>query len=54
MTRKEIFIIAIITLITFLAWVAFDIIHKRQSVTIPVNVQEKLEPLNPNFDLGDI
>ncbi len=54
MTRKEIYIIAIITLITILAWVAFDIIHKRQQVEVPATVQEKLEPLNPEFDLEGI
>lgn len=54
MLKKEFFIIAIATLITILAWVAFDIIHKRQQVEIPSSVQEKLEPLNPNFDLGGI
>lgn len=54
MTKRGIFIIAIITLITILAWVAFDIMHKQSQVEIPSNIQEKLQPLNPEFDLEGI
>lgn len=52
MTRKELFIIAIITFITITAWVIFDSLHKRSEVEIPSKLQEIIEPINPNFDLG--
>lgn len=50
MTKKEWLIAAILTFITICAWVIFDIIHTRSSVEIPKDVQEVLEPINPNFD----
>lgn len=50
MTKKEWLIAAILTLITVLAWVVFDIIHARSSVEIPQNLKEVIEPINPNFD----
>lgn len=52
--RKEFLIIAIMTLITVIAWVVFDIIHARSNVTIETSVQKVIEPIDPNFDLGVI
>ncbi len=54
MTRKEFFIIAIITFITFLSWVSFDILHKRSQVEILPSWQQIIEPINPNFDTDAI
>ena len=50
MTRKEWLIAAILTFITVLAWVVFDIIHARSQVEIPQKIQELIEPINPEFN----
>lgn len=50
MTKKEWLIATIATFITICAWVIFDIIHTRSQVEIPKDLQEVLEPINPNFD----
>lgn len=52
MTRKEWLIAAILTFITICSWVIFDIIHTRSQVEIPQNLQEVIEPINPDFDTG--
>lgn len=52
MNRKEWLIAAVLTFITIVSWVVFDIIHKQQEVEIPTEVQEVLEPIAPNFDTG--
>lgn len=51
MTRKEWLIAVILTFITIIAWVVFDIIHARSQVEIPQKLQEIIEPIDPNFDL---
>lgn len=51
MTRKEWLIAAILTFITILAWVVFDILHARSQVEIPPNLKEVIEPINPEFDI---
>ncbi len=50
MTRKEWLIAAILTFITILAWVIFDILHTRASVEIPPKIQEIIEPINPELN----
>lgn len=50
MIKKEGLIIAILTFITFCAWVVFDILHTRAQVQIPAKVQQIIEPINPEFD----
>ena len=50
MNRKELLIIAVATFITVVAWVTFDIIHKRAQVEIAPNVQELIKPIDINFD----
>lgn len=50
MTKKEFYIIAIITFITILSWVIFDIIHARSKIEPSAEIQEVLEPINPEFD----
>lgn len=54
MTRKEFLAIAIATLITVLAWAILDTLHARRETDIPQEWVEAAEPLNPNFDLGDL
>lgn len=50
MTRKEWLIAAILTFVTILAWVVFDIIHARTEVEVSQKVQAIIEPINPNFN----
>lgn len=54
MTRKEFLLIAIATLITIIAWVVFDIIHKRSAVQLPPDTQKIIEPIDPNFNVSTI
>lgn len=49
-TKKEWLIAAILTFITVVAWVVFDILHARTQVEIPPKTQELIEPINPEFD----
>lgn len=51
MNRKEFLLVAIVTLITIIAWVVFDIIHKSSSVSLSPNVQENIKPIDPNFNI---
>ena len=51
MTRKEWLIAAIVTFMTILAWVIFDIAHARSKVEIPEKVQEIIEPISPDFNI---
>lgn len=54
MSSKEFLIIVIATFLTVVGWVVFDIIHKRASVEIPSNIQQIIEPVNPNFNLEGV
>ncbi|MBI3109671.1 hypothetical protein HYZ06_01380 [Candidatus Daviesbacteria bacterium] len=51
MTQKYWFIVTILTLITVIAWVIFDIVHTRSQVEMPAKWQEVVEPISPDFDL---
>lgn len=50
MTKKEWLVAAILTFITILSWVIFDILHTRSQVEIPAKIQEQIEPINPEFN----
>lgn len=50
MTRKEWLIAAILTLVTIVAWVIFDIIHSYSKVETSQRVQEVIEPISPDFN----
>lgn len=50
MNKKEWLIAAILTFITISAWVIFDILHTRASVTISPKLQEIIEPISPQFN----
>lgn len=54
MTKKEWLIAAILTFLTICAWVVFDILHARAQVEIPSNIQEAIEPINPEFNYEEI
>lgn len=51
MTKKEWLIAAILTFITILSWVVFDIIHTRSQVEIPLQLQQVTEPISPDFNI---
>lgn len=52
--KKELLIAAILTFFTILAWVVFDIIHTRRQVEIPQQLQELIEPINPEFNISGL
>lgn len=54
MTKKEWLIAAILTFITIISWVIFDILHNRASVEISTKLQEVIEPINPEFDIKSL
>lgn len=49
MTRKEWLIATVLTFITIVAWVIFDVIHTRSEVQISQELQGVIEPINPDF-----
>lgn len=53
-TKKEWLIAAILTFLTVCAWVVFDILHARTKVEIPSNIQEAIEPINPEFNTSGL
>lgn len=50
MSGKQFLYIVIATFITVMVWVVVDILHSRAQVQPPPEVQQLLEPINPNFD----
>lgn len=50
MTRKEWLVAAILTFVTILAWVIFNVFHARAEVEISPKLQEVIEPINPDFN----
>lgn len=54
MTRKEWLIAAIVTFVTIVTWVIFDIKHNYSQVEIPQKVQEVIEPISPDFDIQSL
>lgn len=51
MVRKEWLVVAILTFITILAWVGFDILHTQAEVEIPSELKDLTEPISPDFDV---
>ncbi len=54
MTKKGVLLVAVITLITVIAWVIFDVYHTREQVQLDSDVKSAIEPLDPNFDLQSV
>lgn len=54
MSSKYWLIVTILTLLTVVAWVIFDIVHTRRQVEIPAKWQEVTEPISPDFDVGGL
>jgi hypothetical protein len=47
---KDIFILSLVTFITVVAWLAFDIHHASTMSTIKPPAEKLLKPLSPNID----
>ena len=54
MIRKQWLIVTILTFITILAWVVFDILHTQAEVEVPSELQELTEPISPDFDTSGL
>lgn len=54
MGRRDAFIISILTFITAVAWIAFDVYHASVESTIPTEVESQLAPITPKFDTSVI
>lgn len=50
MGRRNTLLLSILTLITAMGWIVFDVYHASIDTTIPQDVEEKLSPVVPNFD----
>lgn len=50
MSGKQFLYIIMATFITVVIWVTLDIIHSRSEVQIAPEINQILEPVNPNFD----
>lgn len=50
MIKKQWLIAAILTFLTIVCWVIFDILHTRAQVEVSPKVQQIIEPINPNFN----
>ncbi|MBI4058194.1 hypothetical protein HY408_00335 [Candidatus Gottesmanbacteria bacterium] len=49
MTRNEIVIISLLTVITMIAWIAFEVHHVSVTSTITTVEQRLIAPLNPKL-----
>lgn len=52
MNNKDWLIISVSTLITVMAWIAFDVYHAAVTRTITEVQQRLILPLNPKLDAG--
>lgn len=50
MNRKEIAILALIIFLSVVAWIAFDIYHTKNKMTISPKELQQVIPLTPTFD----
>lgn len=54
MGRRDTFLLSILTMVTALAWIAFDIYHASVASTIPAEVEAQLIDISPTFDKATI
>lgn len=47
---KDFIAILTVTLITVVAWIAFEIYHNRTAIYISPEIRKQAEPLNPKLD----
>lgn len=50
MSGKDLLILSILTFITVVAWIIFDVYHASTTSTITPLQKELIEPLKPTFD----
>lgn len=50
MGRRDTLLLSILTLVTSLAWIAFDVYHASVDTTIAPDVEQRLVPITPRFD----
>ena len=50
MNCQQFITILIISFIVLIAWLLFDFLHTKASVQVETNVQDLLDPVNPDFD----
>ncbi len=48
--KKDLFIIAVITIVTITVWVVLDIFLTFQKSTVPAVTKKLMEPLNPKLN----
>ncbi len=53
-TSKQIYFFVLVTFITLVIWVIFDVLHNRAAVRPTPDVQKVIEPVDPNFDQDTI
>ncbi len=54
MKGKQFLAILILTFITVVIWVVFDIIQSRNAVAPAPEIQQLLEPISPTFDTSGL
>lgn len=50
MKQQDLLLISVSIFITIVAWIGFNIYHTTVSSTIPRSLQEKIEPIEGEFD----
>lgn len=50
MKKNQLIFILVVTFIVVMSWVVFDIIHTKASVPLNSQLNEAIEPINPEFD----
>ena len=54
MTNRQILFLSLLTFLTVLAWIGFDVYHVVTTSTIKAIDQEMIRPLDPKFDTNTI
>lgn len=50
MRNKDIFFLSLLTFLTVVAWIGFDIYHAAVTSTISPILEKQIQPLTPKFD----
>lgn len=49
--RRDVFLLSLLTFVTTVAWIVFDVYHSSVTTTISPEIEEKIVPITPTFDL---
>jgi hypothetical protein len=52
MGRRDMLLLSILTFVTALGWIAFDVYHASVENTTPQDVEDQLAPVMPTFNTG--